>query len=375
MVRRFTIIPADDPAQALRIRRFLMAAQSYLIWIVLACYGYVRGLTSITLKTLCFWLSLVVLANIVQYAILRTGYNKRFKDPSLTVGQMMVGLFFGLVVAYYADAARGAMLLVFIAVFIFGMFRLQVRQFMYLSMFVVIMYAGVIFALVRFKPGQFNLTVELLALTVLGVVLIWFSFIGGYINRLRENVIKANNELSRAMGTIAELAIHDDLTQVFNRRHFFTILQREKSLCDRGQSAFSLCMIDLDHFKRINDTHGHMMGDTVLKAIAQCIQDNIRSVDYIARYGGEEFALVLAYPDILDALKCAERIRQLCGALAFEALPESLHVTISMGVAQYVPEESIDELIRRADAALYRAKAGGRNRVEYLAAWSVQDRS
>lgn len=371
MDRRLTMIPADDPAQALRIRRFLMAAQSYLIWIVLACYGYVRGLTSITLKTLCFWLSLVVLANIVQYVILRTGYNKRFKDPSLTVPQMMVGLFFGLVVAYYADAARGAMLLVFIAIFIFGMFRLQVRQFMYLAIFVVIMYAGVIFALVRFKPGQINLTVELLALTVLGAVLIWFSFIGGYINRLRESVIKANNELSRAMGTIAELAIHDDLTQVYNRRHFFTVLQREKSLCDRGQSAFSLCMIDLDHFKRINDTYGHMMGDVVLKAIAQCIQNNIRDVDYIARYGGEEFALVLAYPSLQDSLMCAERIRRLCGDLIFAGLPGSLRVTISLGVARYDLDESIDELIRRADAALYRAKAAGRNCVECLAARSV----
>jgi len=367
---RFSIIPPGDPAQALRIRRFLMAAQSYVIWMTLACYGYVRGLTSIPFGTLCFWLSLVVLANIVQYAIFRLGYNKRFKDPSLTMAQMMVGLFFGLVVAYYADAARGAMLLVFIAIFIFGMFRLQVRQFMVLTIFVVVMYGGIIFALARFKPQQFNLTVELLAMTVLGAVLIWFSFIGGYINRLRESVIKANNELSKAMGTIAELAIHDDLTQVFNRRHIFTVLQREKSLCDRGQAAFSLCMIDLDHFKRINDTYGHIMGDIVLKAIAQCIQNNIRAVDYLARYGGEEFALVLAYPNIQDSLKCAERIRQHCGALIFEGLPESMHVTISLGVASYYPEESIDELIRRADAALYRAKAGGRNCVEYLAARS-----
>jgi len=347
-----------------------MAAQSYIIWILLACYGYARGFSSIPFKTLCFWLSLVVLANVVLYAIFRSGYNKRFKDPSLTMEQMMVGLFFGLVVAYYADTARGAMLLVFIAIFIFGMFRLKVRQFLYLTVFVMVMYGGVIYALTRFKPRHINLTVELLAMVVLGAVLIWFSFIGGYINRLRESVIKANHELSRAMGTIAELAIHDDLTQVFNRRHLFTVLQREKSLCDRGQAAFSLCMIDLDHFKRINDTYGHMMGDIVLKTIAQCIQNNIRSVDYLARYGGEEFALVLAYPTVQDSLKCAERLRQLCGALVFEGLPGSLHVTVSLGVALYEPPESVDELVRRADAALYRAKAGGRDRVEYLAARS-----
>ena len=371
MERRFSFIPVGDPDQALRIRRFLMAAQAYLMWIVLACYAYLRGLTSIPLAVLCFWHSLVVLANIALYAVFRLGYNKRFKDASLTIPQMMVGLIFGLVVAYYADAARGAMLLVFIAIFTFGMFRLKVRQFMYLTVFVIVMYAGIIFAMVRFKPGQFDLTVELLSLTVLGAVLVWFSFIGGYINRLRESVIKTNNELSRAMGTIAELAIHDDLTQVYNRRHFFTVLQREKSLCDRGQSAFSLCMIDLDHFKRINDSYGHLMGDVVLKTIAQCIQNNIRDVDYIARYGGEEFAMVLAYPSLQDSLMCAERIRCLCGDLIFTGLPESLRVTISIGVAQYDPDESIDELIRRADAALYRAKAAGRNRVEYLAAQSV----
>ena len=364
------VMAGKDRAQALRIRRFLMAAQSYAIWILLACYGYAKGLTSIPLGTMCFWFSLVFLANSTLYAVFKSGYNKRFKDPSLTVAQMMVGLFFGLIVAYYADAARGYMLLVFIAIFIFGMFRLRVRQFMLLTVFVIVMYGGVIFALARFKPAQFNLTVELLALTVLGAVLVWFSFIGGYINRLRENVIKANDELSKVMGTIAELAIHDDLTQVFNRRHIFTVMQREKSLCDRGQAAFSLCMIDLDHFKTVNDTYGHIVGDIVLKAVAQCIQKNIRNVDYIARYGGEEFALVLAYPDIQDSLKCAERIRQLCGSLVFEGLPESLHVTLSLGVAAYDQHESVDELVRRADAALYRAKASGRNCVEYLPARS-----
>lgn len=361
---RFALLLTDDPVQALRIRRFALSALTYTMIMLLCYYGYSKGLASINPVMMFSWFAVAVLFNIGLYALFRSGYNKRFKDPSLTFPQMVAAAFFTLAITYYADAGRGISVLVYATFFTFGMFRLRVRQFIFLTGLTMIGYGIVIIAIAHFKPHLFDPTIDWLSWVVLAAVLTWFSFIGGYVNRLRESFSKANDELSKAIGAIAELVIHDDLTQVFNRRHIFTVLQREKSLCDRDQSAFALCMIDVDHFKEVNDTYGHLAGDMVLKLVAQHIQNNIREVDYLARYGGEEFALVLVSPDFQEALLCAERIRQRCAELSFSGFPDTLKVTISCGVASYNPPESVDELIRRADAALYRAKAKGRNRIE-----------
>jgi diguanylate cyclase (GGDEF)-like protein len=125
-----------------------------------------------------------------------------------------------------------------------------------------------------------------------------------------------------------------------------------------------LCILDLDNFKRVNDTYGHLMGDVVLKTVVQAIKDNVREQDYIARYGGEEFVVILAYPALDDAVICAQRLKELTSNLIFPGLPEDFRITISIGVSKYQPIESIDALIGRADAALYRAKVNGKNRIE-----------
>jgi diguanylate cyclase (GGDEF)-like protein len=200
---------------------------------------------------------------------------------------------------------------------------------------------------------------------ILFTVLLWFSFIGSYLNVLRKKLSKANNELNNALDHIKQQAIHDDLTGLFNRGHLFTILQREKSLADRGGAIFSLCIFDLDDFKKVNDTYGHLTGDVVLRTLAQRIREAVRQEDYMARYGGEEFVLVLAYPDLSDALMCADRIRKLASEIQYPGLSEGFRVTISMGLTQYRSMEDIDITLKRADDALYRAKRTGKNIIEY----------
>jgi diguanylate cyclase (GGDEF)-like protein len=124
-----------------------------------------------------------------------------------------------------------------------------------------------------------------------------------------------------------------------------------------------VCIFDLDDFKKVNDTYGHLCGDTVLKTLTGRTKENIRQQDYIARYGGEEFVLVLAYSDLGDAVKCAERIRKMISEISFPGLPEDFRVTISMGLTRYQPCETIDALLVRADDALYRAKGSGKNTI------------
>lgn len=354
----FSIFPHHDPNQTLRIKRFFIAFGSYLMWGGLAIFFYAQGITRLTSSALMIFLLGAMVSNGLIYIMFRTGFNKRFKDKSLTLFQMIVATFWAMVVVYYGDQAKSLVLLLYLMVFVFGLFRLTVRQFLFLSLFAVVNYASVIFLLYARHPEAINTKIDFMSIAVLATVLPWFSFVGGYITRLRETV-------SRAMTTIERLAIIDDLTQVFNRRQMFKILENQKALGDRGIHPFSICIFDLDHFKLVNDSYGHATGDIVLKTVAQEVHKNLRDIDHIARYGGEEFILILTNSGSREAMICAKRIRAMVRELVFETMPPDFHVTISVGVTKYKPSESIQDTINRADTALYRAKAGGRDRVEY----------
>lgn len=354
----FRIFPDDDHNQTLRLKRFFMALGSYLMWFTICVLFYSQGLmTRAGIKTL-FASSLGILfCNVLIYTLIRSGYNKKLKDPSLTLLQMIIATFWVMVIAYYADSMRSLVLLTYLVVFIFGLFRLNVWQFLFLSAFAVVNYSLVILLLYKINPELVS-KVDILNIVILAMVLPWFSLVGGYITRLRA-------QISHALSTIEKLAIIDDLTQVFNRRQMYKILEHQKALVDRGIHPFSICIFDLDHFKRVNDTFGHTAGDIVLKTVAQETQANLRNIDHIARYGGEEFILILTNSDKNQAAICAERIRKKIKDLVFEKMPSDFRITISVGVTEYQSNEVIEEAINRADTALYRAKANGRDRVEY----------
>lgn len=165
---------------------------------------------------------------------------------------------------------------------------------------------------------------------------------------------------------LCELSLKDPLTGVANRRHFRAVLEREIDVVARSGEPALLLMVDIDHFKKINDTHGHVAGDQVLQAVAKCLAGCIRPMDTVARYGGEEFAVVLPNCMVSVGQAVAERIRQTVESLTITVgTLASVRATISIGGA-YAPEwvRSTAALwIERADGLLYRAKSEGRNRV------------
>lgn len=357
-MRMLGIFPQDDHNQTLRLKRFFMALGSYLMWLAICVMFYAQGqMARGNIQVLVISSLGILFCNVLIYAMIRSGYNKRFKDPSLTLLQMIIATFWVMVIAYYADTTRPLVLLTYLVVFIFGLFRLSVWQFLFLSAFAVVNYSLVIFLLYNINPDLVS-TSDVLSIVVLALVLPWFSLVGGYITRLRARI-------SHAFSTIEKLAIIDDLTQVFNRRQMFKILEYQKALVDRGIHPFSICIFDLDHFKRVNDTYGHVAGDFVLKTVAQETQKNLRNIDHIARYGGEEFILILTNVEKSQAILCADRIRNLVKKIVFENMPDDFKMTISVGVTEYQAGEDIQQAINRADTALYRAKTNGRDRVEY----------
>jgi diguanylate cyclase (GGDEF)-like protein len=163
---------------------------------------------------------------------------------------------------------------------------------------------------------------------------------------------------------IYRLTTIDGLTQISNKRYFLETLEREIARAHRYRRPLSLVMFDLDHFKKINDTYGHLAGDYVLKQLASAVKQKIRREDLFARYGGEEFAIVLPEIDRENALTFAEKIRQLVHAQDFRFESTTIEVTVSMGVSTVDDEmRDMESLIKRADELLYEAKTNGRNQV------------
>jgi diguanylate cyclase (GGDEF)-like protein/PAS domain S-box-containing protein len=161
---------------------------------------------------------------------------------------------------------------------------------------------------------------------------------------------------------LQKLASLDSLTSVYNRLRFEQALEAEIARSERSGEPFALLMFDLDHFKRVNDTYGHHVGDQVLKGVVRAVRSRLRAVDMLARWGGEEFMVLAPETDAEGGRALAERIRREVGDTD---LPGPGTVTISIGVTVYAPGDDPDALVHRVDEALYRAKEGGRDRVEW----------
>lgn len=168
--------------------------------------------------------------------------------------------------------------------------------------------------------------------------------------------IEADRESMRRFAT------QDALTGLFNRRHFMEMVEREWSRARRYQTMGAMLMLDLDHFKQVNDRFGHLCGDAVLVTVAEVMRETLRHPDVSGRFGGEEFIAFLPQTDELGGIDVAERLRQRIEATQIRCEGHVINVTVSVGVAAMRPERlKLDHLIRDADAAMYEAKAAGRN--------------
>lgn len=176
------------------------------------------------------------------------------------------------------------------------------------------------------------------------------------------------DELKKSNQLLREMSITDHLTRLYNRRHLMDVLERELQRARRKMCPLSLAILDIDHFKKVNDAYGHQHGDEVLAAVADLVRKELRDYDIPARYGGEEFMIILPDTPLNEAFAVAERIRGEVAALTYGGGLHGLRITASFGVAGLPARNvnSVESLIREADKALYRAKQGGRNRTELM---------
>lgn len=181
------------------------------------------------------------------------------------------------------------------------------------------------------------------------------------LSEMQRSLVRSNRQLQRNEVKIHELMLTDPLTGLANRRRLDERMATEIARAQRYDKPLCLVMADIDHFKRVNDTYGHGVGDRVIQRLACVLQDNIREVDLAARLGGEEFVLLLPECEMEGAVAYADRIRLQTAAAVVE--PVEYAITVSFGIAALLPGETGEALLKRADSALYASKENGRNRI------------
>ncbi|WP_374602743.1 GGDEF domain-containing protein [Arenimonas sp.] len=357
-----------------RVRLVLLGLLSYLMFLVPMCIAVLAGASRMGWGGVAGFTAAAVVINLVVLAAVASGWSKRFADPSLMVPQLVAAIALALaMIHFFQGEARSVLLLLFVAIFFFGLFGLTTRQYLRLTIGTAVGYAALSTWELRGgdAPTQAWL-MEALRFSALVVITIWMSFIGGYLASIRRRLSKQRDALEKANAKLQELSIRDELTGLYNRRHLTERLEQESERGRRYGQGFSVALIDIDHFKAINDTHGHSVGDEVLVQFAAILRLQARFIDHVGqapertlgRFGGEEFMIILPGTSLAGARICLERMRAAVARAPFETSAGPVEVTFSAGLAEQQPDEAAEALLQRADEALYRAKESGRDRLE-----------
>jgi len=353
---------SQDQDQRQRISWIGMTAASYAVDTVFLALFAIAGVISGFVAVAYGSAAAVISAG--TYVATAGGWNLKQRDPSLVTPLNILGILMQLGVVLAAPQLTFPYIANLFTVFAFGMIWLPLGASVMLWLF------GAIGIAIVFYLSQGRIGMPSSSPFELVLVWLYFSMILGRClllsvtaNAMRTRLASSRRKLTELLEQVQRLASHDELTGTLNRRSLMAALEREHSRSERGGSSFSIAMIDLDHFKRVNDTYGHAVGDQVLREFAATVRDAMRTTDEFGRYGGEEFLVILLGESPEFALTATERIRAAVGARDWSPLTPDLPVTLSAGIATHCKGESIEQVMHRADQALYQAKRAGRNTV------------
>ncbi|GKS86269.1 GGDEF domain-containing protein [Acidovorax sp. SUPP1855] len=314
------------------------------------------------------WTVFCVSGLIGVFALIRSGVSRRFRDPSLTLFQMLYAVACNAAAFVIAGPARGITLPILAVILMFGIFGLSTRQMVGVLFYSLAAFgAGGVLLELREDLHQGPAMAAAYGIMIF-VVLLGSTFLTTRVQATRQQLRQQKHDLAEALEHIRELATHDELTGLLDRRHMIELMRLEQRRTARSGHSLVLVQLDLDHFKAINDTHGHAAGDRALQAFARSVKASVRDSDVLSRWGGEEFVLMLCNTQPADASALLERVRRTVSALRLtHPGSEAIHLTVSIGLAQHVVGESIEQTLERADRALYAAKAQGRDRAVWAA--------
>jgi diguanylate cyclase len=361
--RFWDLILGTESRQRLRISRALTAASVYIVCVGLQGYACMVGFME---WESAIRLSALILINVLWwYGVLRSGLNLRFKDPALTLPQILSAL--TVIAGAYAitGPVHGSTMMLLALVLVFGIFNMKAQAARIAGAYTVVLMGVTITYKCITEPAFYPVRLEIAHFVLVAAIVPTISALAAQLSNLRAKLQAQKEELSQAVQRIQILATRDDLTGLFNRRHMMDVLtQHQKRLVRSGHHRFCLAILDIDHFKRINDTHGHGVGDEVLRGFAQAAESVLRETDVLARWGGEEFLVLLNDTQPGQANIGLERLRELLEKVTLVPHLPDLKPTFSSGLTAYELSEPLHSCIERADQALYRAKSNGRNRTE-----------
>lgn len=310
------------------------------------------------------WAPSCLVMNLLAWAGLKFSWAQRWRDPVLTAPQIAWAILSSAVCYAMLGPLRGMALPQLALAIVFAIFALPARTVRWLTLWTLGLYGMVMPAMSYWQPARFPPPEEALYFASLLLSIPPMALLAARMSELRARLGRQKSELEQALQHIRQTAERDELTGLFNRRRILEELLAFQARAQRSGAPFVVAMVDIDHFKGINDLHGHAGGDAVLRSFAQVAKDTLRAVDAMGRWGGEEFLVILEGVDVSGATFVAERLRLAVSALEVELPAGSrIRLTVSIGLAGWREGEPADRLIARADQALYRGKARGRDQV------------
>lgn len=353
------LIFSSSPERALRIRRNLLATQVYVAGIWVAEYA-LRHWTVDPVQVRLFQAA-TLLISLVFYVLLRSGWSERLKDPSMTGAQIVIAQTMAAWTYSLVHPVRGAMLLLQFMVIYFSLFKLKQRGQLLVSAYGLVLMGCTMLLMSHLQPQFFPAQTELVNFVILASTLPSVTVLGHQLTTMRLKMNRQKQALEGAVQRIQELANRDELTGLHNRRYMLETVRQQAKLHARSDRPLCLALLDMDHFKHINDRHGHHIGDEVLRVFAQQSRGVLRETDLLARWGGEEFLLLMLDTDIEQAIHGIERFRAHLRLTPIAPEAPNLRAMFSAGLTRFHPDDTVNAVIERADRALYEAKELGRN--------------
>ena len=346
-----------------RVQQSAISFLTYLTGGLVAAWGTSVGVVS--LELFIPWAIMVTVSSIAFFALARSRAGLRIHDATFTEAQILWGVF-AIDWAYaMCGAWRSSALLPLVMAINFGTLTLNGGRLMRVTAIAILSLAATIAVMHGLGWHRLeDLWLDLSNLAFVSAITPCAALLSARFGAVRQQLKAQHLQLEQALARIEEIATRDPLTGIPNRRYTLDVLAVETDRLARGGKPFTVALIDLDHFKRVNDTHGHGRGDAVLRRFAELSGAEIRKTDVIARWGGEEFLLVSPDTDTVGARALLDRIRGSLKVTVHDDLPAGFRLTVSIGLACAVPGESIERLLERADQSLYRAKRLGRDRIE-----------
>ena len=334
-----------------------MTMASILVLVMVA-----HTLPNANIAAVHWWAAITAAGMFCMTTAVRFGWSASLRNPALTQPQMVWALTSGAVIYVLMGEAHGLVPGVMAMILFFGTFDLSVGKVIAIGVYALAAFLGAIGAAAYINEAPFSVMDTAYSLMV--VLLLSGSIaLNLRIQRIRQRLNEKRHALSEALRQNRELASRDELTGLINRRTMVERMGEEHRRSLRNGRPLLLALLDIDHFKRVNDTYGHATGDQTLKKFAQVVSATARGTDVLARWGGEEFVLMATDTQSQYAFELLERIRQAVASTVIAHDAGALRITVSSGLAQQLPGETVEHTLERADKALYTAKLLGRNRV------------